>query len=104
MPIAEEGRNTAIYHLGCGQAQLSALFYCLSYVTKPPCETQASDSSLSDDEGGNPPKLEPTRGNTVLAARILASVATERTPSATLVRRTSATASPAVPTRNRHAA
>ena len=28
------GCNTAIYHLGCGQVQLSALFYCLDYVTK----------------------------------------------------------------------
>jgi hypothetical protein len=38
--IAEEGCNTAIYHLGWGQAELSALFYCLNYATKPPppCE------------------------------------------------------------------
>jgi hypothetical protein len=24
--VAEEGRNTSVYHLGCHQAQLSALF------------------------------------------------------------------------------
>ena len=35
------GCNTAIYHLGCGQAQLSALFYCMDYVTKNTCELES---------------------------------------------------------------
>jgi hypothetical protein len=36
------GSNTAIYYLGCGQAQLSALFCCLDYAIKPPCELEIS--------------------------------------------------------------
>jgi hypothetical protein len=52
-----------------GQAQLRALFYCLDYATKSPCETQASGSSLSDDKGGTPPPLEPMRGRFASAVR-----------------------------------
>jgi hypothetical protein len=36
------GSNTTIYYLGCGQAQLSALFCCLDYTIKPPCELEIS--------------------------------------------------------------
>ena len=35
------GCNTAIYHLSCGQVQLSALFYCLDYVTKSTGELES---------------------------------------------------------------
>ena len=38
------GCITTIYHLGCGQVQLSALFYCLDYVTK---STGEHESCLS---------------------------------------------------------
>ena len=42
--IDVRGCNTTIYHLGCGQVQLSALFYCLDYVTK---STGEHESCLS---------------------------------------------------------
>jgi hypothetical protein len=78
LSIAKVGCTTSIYHLGCGQAQLIALFYCFDYVTKPPCETQVAFSHLSDDEGGIPPPLEPMRGRTAPAAHTSASATTER--------------------------
>jgi hypothetical protein len=35
LTIAEEGCNTAINHLSCGQAPLLTFFYCLNYVIRP---------------------------------------------------------------------
>ena len=103
-PIAEEDQNNAICDLVYGQAQLSILFYCLDYATNLPCETQAGNSLLSDDEGDNPPPPEPMRGRTASVGYTSASAATERTPAATPLRRTLSTAAPAVSTRARHEA
>jgi len=68
LSIAKGGHSTAIYHPGYGQSLLSALFYCLNYVTKNQCKTQASSPSLSDGEGGTPQPLEPMAG--VLPAQL----------------------------------
>lgn len=42
------GCNTAIYNLGCGQAQLTALFYTIDYVTKSSMELENALSLVAN--------------------------------------------------------